>query len=326
MESRAAGNPAESHRHTATLPVPEHYRLTVPRRDPAVPYLRRSPTAPFGGQGGPPFGPPGAPPFGGPPGQGPGPRLNPALIAGVVMVVVIAGGLIVYFGFLNKSTATSISCSGSLSAPAKCSPSTTTTIPAKPVGSTTTTGPVPATSSSVPPTTSAIPGTSVPAPPPTSPSNSGGCQTVTFGASISLTVDCGAGWSVQSSGQETTLGNSQVSTATMDVWVQQEQSATIQTVVQADDQFFEQQISNFTIPNSSINVQTLSGTHFQQGVATPFTGTVSTSQGTEQIAGQIYILFDPSSQVSARIIAFAGSQSAYNSVAQSVLTMTQSMF
>jgi hypothetical protein len=149
---------------------------------------------------------------------------------------------------------------------------------------------------------------------------------VTFGGSISLTVACADGWTVQSTGQETTLANSQVSTATVDVWVQQEQSATIQTVVQADTQFFEQQISNFTTPSTNLSVQTINGTHFQQGVATPFTGTISTSQGTEQVAGELYILFSPSSQVSARVIAFASSQTEYNSVAQSVLTMTQSMF
>jgi hypothetical protein len=290
----------------------------------AVPPYGPPPAAPpFGGPGGPPFGGPGGPPIGGPGGHGPRPRLNPALIAGVVMVVVIAGGLIVYFGFLNKSTAASISCSGSLTAPAHCSASTTTTIPPKQVGSTTTTVPVPST---VPPTTGAVPSSSVPTPPATTPPNSGGCQTVTFGASISLTVDCADGWSVQSSGQETTLANSKVSTATVDVWVQQEQNATIQTVVQADDQFFQQQISNFTIPSSNLSVQTINGTHFTQGVSTAFTGTLSTSQGTQQIAGEIYILFDPSSQVSARIISFAGSQTEFDSVGQSVVTMVQSMF
>jgi hypothetical protein len=234
------------------------------------------------------------------------------------MVVVIAGGLIVYFGFLSKSTAASTSCSGSLSAPAQCSGSTTTTIPPKPVGSTTTT--VPVSSTTLPVTT-----TSAPTPAPT-PTTNGNCQTVTFGGSITLTVACTDGWSVQSTGQETTLANSQVSTATVDVWVQQEQNATIQTVLQADTQFFEQQISNFATPSTNLTVQTINGTHFQQGLATPFTGTLSNSQGTEQIAGEIYILFSPSSQVSARVIAFASSQAEYNSVAQSVLTMTQSMF
>jgi hypothetical protein len=292
------------------------------------PYAPVAGAPPYGPPGGP---PPGGPPYGGgygPPGgfpRGPHTHLSSGVIAAIVMVVVVAGGLVIYLSFSHKTS--TVACTSHLStSSAGCSPGTTAPTTA-PVGSTTTTGPVPTTT----PTTSPTPTTGGPTPTTGSPTpTTGGPSptpgpggTVSFGSGINLTV--ASGWSVAKNGNPVLLGHSNPGAAFL-CQVTQTTDTSIDQVIQTDLNSLGSQIQDLTLPSSNLSVQSLSGgTHFQQAVTTAFTGTLSSDSGTESVTGEIYILFSPSSKVQADAAAFAGSSANFQAVSQSALSMINSM-
>ena len=299
----------------------------------APPYGAPTGGAPPYGGGAPPYGGPpgGVPPYGGFPPGGPGQpgrphgKLSQGAIAAIVMVVVIVGGLVIFFAFGHKSS--TVACSGGLSsASASCSPGTTTP-GSTPIGSTTTTSPTPATTtpSTSPATTSGTaPATTAGSETPTTSTGGGttSAGTVSFGAGITLQV--APGWSIAQKGNPLELTHANPGAAFV-CSVAETKDTTINQVVQADLNSLSQQIQNLSVP-SQLSIQSLSGgTHFQQAIATSFSGTLSSNQGSEAITGEIFILFSPSTKVQALIASFAANATSYKAVNPSALTMVDSL-
>jgi len=267
-------------------------------------------------------------------------HLSPAMIGAIVMAVVVAGGLIVYFAFVNHSSTTASSCTATLSTKSShCSPATTSPTFTPTNGSTTTSTPGGSTSTSTPGT---VPQTSVPettpqstpestpeSTPASTPGGGGssGGPTVSFGDGITLTIDAGAGWKEASNSNGVVeLANSQVSSAALLCSVAQTKDTQISQVFQTDLNGLQQNTQGLQIPSDNLTVQSTGGSHFPQALVTPFTATVSGNQGTEPIAGQLLVLFNPSTKIEAEIIAFVNSQSAnYSSINDSVIDMADSM-
>ena len=230
----------------------------------------------------------------------------------------------VFFAFGHKSS--TVACSGLSGSSSACSTGTTTPSPT-PIGSTTTTSPSPATTtpSTSPATTSGTaPATTAGTTTPTSSGGGGGGGggTVSFGAGISLQV--APGWRIARNGNPVELAHSSPGAAFI-CSVGQTKDTTINQVVQADLNSLSQQIQSLSIP-SQLSVQSLSsGTHFQQAVATSFSGTLSSSSGSQAITGEIFILFSPRTKVQALTLAFAANSSSYKAVNSSALSMIDSL-
>ncbi len=284
------------------------------------------PSGGFGVPGGPP--PPGRPPGGGFPGRPHG-RLSPMVIAVVVLVVVAGGGLGGYFAFAHTSS--TLACSGT-ALDSKCSPATsfgsptsTTSPTSTPTtispASSTTTSSVPTTSSSVPTTSSSVPTTSSvpPTNPPPTPAPSG--QSVVIGDNISLTL--AQGWSVAQSGNPLEVKHSNPGSGFVVQVLQTSASS-------ASD--LGQQFLNSTLSQAVTGLQVtdqgggnLTWTTFTQVAVYSISGTVTTSQGSTTIAGQVFALLNPQTHLGAEIYAVAANATDYTSVNQSVLQMVNSL-
>jgi hypothetical protein len=107
--------------------------------------------------------------------------------------------------------------------------------------------------------------------------------------------------------------------------VAQTKDTTITQVVQADLNSLSQQIQSLSIP-SQLSVQSLSGgTHFQQAIATSFSGTLSSNQGSQAITGELFILFSPNTKVQALIASFAANSTSFKAVINSAASMVDSL-
>jgi hypothetical protein len=241
------------------------------------------------------------------------------MIAAVVLVVVAGGGLGGYFAFAHTSTA--LACTGA-ALDSSCSPATSfgsptsTSLPTSTTVSpgSTTTSSVPTTSSSVP-TPSSVPPTN-PAP---TPSPSG--QSVVIGDNISLTV--AQGWSVAQSGNPLEVKHSNPGSGFVVQVLQTSASS-------ASD--LGQQFLNSTLSQAVTGLQVtdqgggnLTWTTFTQVAVYSISGTVTTSEGSTSIAGQVFALLNPVTHLGAEIYAVAANATDYTSVNQSVLQMVNSL-
>jgi hypothetical protein len=145
---------------------------------------------------------------------------------------------------------------------------------------------------------------------------------VTFGAGITLQV--ASGWKVAQKGNPVELTHSNPGAAFI-CTVGQTSDTTINQVVQADLNSLSQQIQNLSVP-SQLSIQSLSsGTHFQQAVATSFSGTLSGDSGSEPITGEIFVLFSARTKVQSLIASFASNSTSYKAVNNSALAMVDSL-
>ncbi len=247
------------------------------------------------------------------------------MIAVVVLVVVAGGGLGGYFAFAHSSTA--LACTGA-ALDSTCSPATSfgspasssTTVP--PASSTTSS--VPTTSSSVPTTSSSVPTTSSSVPPTTptpSPSPSPTGQTVDVADNISLTL--AQGWSIAQNGNPLELKHSNPGAGFV-IQILQTSAASASAL--------GQQFLNSTVGQAVTGLQVtdqggdnLTWTTFTQVAVYSISGTVTTSQGSTPIAGQVFALLNPQTHAGAEIYAVSANATNYTSVNQSVLQMVNSL-
>ena len=107
--------------------------------------------------------------------------------------------------------------------------------------------------------------------------------------------------------------------------VAQTKDTAMTQVIQADLTGLSQQIQGFTSP-SQVTIQSISGgAHFQQAVATSFSGTLSSDSGSQPVTGEIFILFSPRTKVQSLSLSFAANSTDFKAVLNSALSMVNSL-
>ena len=233
-----------------------------------------------------------------PPPRHEGAKLSPRTLAIVTAVIVVLAGLVVYLGFLRGGPTNA--------APVANLPTTQATSP-----------PPSAPPPSAPPTT-APPTT---APPSTSPAPGGSSGAIPLGNGVALVL--ASGWSVANQGPPLVLTYASPQAACL-VNLDQSSASDPGAALDAELQSLSA-ITNVTITGST-GVQHLGGNvNFQAAIAQGFTGTLSTNQGTQPVAGEFFDLLDAQTGANAFVVAFSDSASDFKSVSSSVLQMVNSL-
>src|SRR5579875_649569 len=228
-----------------------------------------------------------------PPPRHEGAKLSPRTLAIVTAVIVVLAGLVVYLGFLRGGPTNA--------APVANLPTTQATAP-----------PPSAPPTTAPPTT---------APPSTSPAPGGSSGAIPLGNGVALVL--ASGWSVANQGPPLVLTYASPQAACL-VNLDQSSASDPGAALDAELQSLSA-ITNVTITGST-GVQHLSGNvNFQAAIAQGFTGTLSTNQGTQPVAGEFFDLLDAQTGANAFVVAFSDSASDFKSVSSSVLQMVNSL-